>query len=71
MASVKKIGDHHWVVHMGDEPDSTELVEVRMSAESAERIVSDVQKTLAALNPDRDDLPGDTLGSAVLLKLSR
>lgn len=70
MSKVQKLADR-WLVHMGSAAKSTEIVEVRMSAEMAAKLVDEETRTMARLNPDQEDLHQQTLGSAVLAKLGR
>ena len=51
---------------MGSPSDSCVTVEVNMSLETATRIAERETQRIAALNPGRDDLDAETVGSAVL-----
>lgn len=66
MATMAKIGENRWVVHMGSPSDSCVTVEVNMSLETARRIAEKETKRIAALNPGRDDIDPESVGSAVL-----
>ena len=66
MATVAKTGDNRWVVHMGSPNDSCMTVEVNMSLETARRIAEKETKRISALNPGRDDIDPESVGSAVL-----
>lgn len=66
MATVANLGENRWVVHMGSPSDSCVSVEVNMSLETAKRIAERETERIAALNPGRDDLDPETVGSAVL-----
>ncbi len=71
MATVAKLDENRWVVHMGSPGDSCVTVEVNMSLETAGRIAEKETERLAALNPDRDDIGPETVGSAVLSVLGQ
>ena len=66
MATVANLGENRWVVHMGSPSDSCVTVEVNMNLETATRIAERETKRIAALNPGRDDINPETVGSAVL-----
>ena len=66
MATVANPGENQWVVHMGSPSDSCVTVEVNMSVETAKRIAERETERIAALNPGRDDINPETVGSAVL-----
>jgi hypothetical protein len=51
---------------MGSPSESCVTVEVNMSLETAMRIAERETQRIAALNPGRDDLDPETVGSAVL-----
>ena len=51
---------------MGSPSDSRVTVEVNMSFETAKRIAERETKRIAALNPGRDDISPESVGSAVL-----
>ena len=55
-----------WQVHMGGEDQSEVTVQVHMSAEMAERLARRETDRLKELNPERVDLPPESVGSAVL-----
>ena len=65
MASVAVDG-RRWTVHMGSEANSEVTVEVHMSEEMAEKIASRETARLKAINPERDDIPPESVGSAVM-----
>ena len=65
MASVAMDG-RRWTVHMGSEANSQVVVEVHMSEEMAEQIRSRETARLKAINPQRDDIPPESVGSAVM-----
>lgn len=66
MATVHSAGENRWVVHTGSASESRVTVEVHMSPETARKIAERETQRLAALNPGRDDLEPQTVGSAVL-----
>ncbi len=66
MATVESVGENRWIVHMGSPSESCVTVEVNMSLETAMRIAERETQRIAALNPGRDDLDPETVGSAVL-----
>ena len=66
MATVANLGENRWVVHMGSPSDSCVTVEVNMSVKTAKRIAKRETERIAALNPGRDDIDPETVGSAVL-----
>ena len=66
MATVANLGENRWVVHMGSPSDSCVTVEVNMSLETAQRIAERETERIATLNPGRDDIDPETVGSAVL-----
>lgn len=51
---------------MGSADESQVTVEVHMSRETARRISEHETRRIAALNPGREDLEPQTVGSAVL-----
>jgi len=55
-----------WEVHMGGKAQSEVTVQVHMSAEMAERLARRETERLKELNPERADLPAESVGSAVL-----
>ena len=65
MASVAVDG-RRWTVHMGSEANSEVTVEVHMSEAMAEQIASRETARLKAINPERDDIPPESVGSAVM-----
>ena len=66
MATVENAGEQRWVVHLGSLDESRVTVEVNMSAETAKRIAERETERIAALNPSRDDLDPQSVGSAVM-----
>ena len=66
MATVQQVSPDRWVVHLGSQEDSEVTIEVHMSREAAEKIAALEAKRIAKLNPDRNDLPPETPGIAVL-----
>ena len=66
MATVENAGEERWFVHLGRPDESRVTVEVNMSAETARRIAERETERLAALNPGRDDLDPQSVGSAVM-----
>ena len=66
MATVRETGENRWVVHTGSTNDSQVTVEVHMSLETARKIADRETQRIAALNPGRDDLDPQSVGSAVL-----
>ena len=71
MATVRSAGENHWVVHMGSTDASQVVVEVHMSLATGKRMAERETQRIAALNPGRDDLDPETVGSAVLSVLGR
>ena len=65
MASVRSNGSH-WEVYMASRDQREVTVQVHMSRAMAERIASRETERLKALNPQRDDIPPESVGSAVL-----
>ena len=65
MASVAVDG-RRWTVHMGSEASSQVVVEVHMSEEMAAQIALQETERLKAINPERDDIPPESVGSAVM-----
>lgn len=65
MATVELDG-RRWTVHMGSKHKSEVTVEVHMSEEMAEQIASRETERIKALNPERGDIPPESLGSAVM-----
>ena len=72
MASVRHPSPSRWVVHLASQSasDSEVTVEVRMSKATAENLAHAETCRIAALNPGRNDLPAEDVGSAVLGILS-
>ena len=72
MASVRHLSATRWVVNLASQSDSDSeiTVELRMSKKTADELAHAEVSRLAALNPGRDDLPVDDVGSAVLGILS-
>ena len=66
MSTVENAGGERWVVHLGRPDESRVTVEVNMSAETARRIAERETERIAALNPGRDDLDPQSVGSAVM-----
>lgn len=66
MARVENAGKQRWVVHLGSPDESRVTVEVNMSTETAKRIAERESARIAALNPGRDDLDPQSVGSAVM-----
>ena len=66
MASVQEISPDRYVVQLSSSSESAVTVEVHMSRETADRITALQTARIAQLNPDRDDVPPQTPGSAVL-----
>ena len=66
MATVESAGENRWIVYMGSPDDPCVTVEVNMSPETARRIAERETQRIATLNPGRDDLDPQTIGSAVL-----
>ena len=66
LATVANIGENRWVVHMGSPSDSRVTVEVNMSLETAKRIAEKETERIATLNPGRDDIKPESVGSAVM-----
>ena len=66
MATVEHVGKERWIVHLGSPDDSRVTVEVNMSAETARRIAERETERIAALNPGRNDLDPESVGSAVM-----
>ena len=65
MASVALNG-RRWTVHMDAEDKAEVTVEVHMTAEMAEQIASRETARIKAINPQRDDIPPESVGSAVM-----
>ena len=55
-----------WEVHMGRKGQSEVTVQVHMSKAMAERLARRETDRLRELNPERTDLPAESVGSAVL-----
>ena len=66
MATVENAGEQRWVVHLGCPDESRVTIEVNMSADTAKRIAVRETERIAALNPGRDDLDPQNVGSAVM-----
>ena len=66
MATVEQAGKHRWVVCMGRRDDPCVTVEVNMDLETAKKIAERETQRIAALNPGRNDLDPETVGSAVM-----
>ena len=71
MSTVRSAGENRWIVHMGSADESQVTVEVRMSLKTAKRMAEHETERIAALNPGRDDLDPETVGSAVLSALAQ
>ena len=56
---------------MGSADESQVTVEVRMNVKTAKRMAERETRRIAALNPGRDDLEPETVGSAVLSALDQ
>ena len=69
MATVETVGEHRWIVHLGSPDESCVTVHVNMSLETAKQIAERETRRIAALNPGRDDLAPQTVGTAVLTVL--
>lgn len=65
MASVASSG-RRWTVHMDAEDKAEVTVEVHMTEEMAEQIASRETARIKAINPQRDDIPPESVGSAVM-----
>lgn len=72
MASVRHPSPKRWVVHLASQSasDSEVTVELRMSKATAKNLAHAESCRIAALNPGREDLPAEDVGSAVLGILS-
>ena len=70
MATVWHDGGDRWVVHLAAQARSEVTIEVRMSRETADKLAAREAARLQALNPGRDDLPPEDVGTAVLHVLS-
>lgn len=70
MATVSHVGRDHWVVHLAAKAQSEVTIEVRMSRDTAKKLAAREAARLQALNPGRDDLPPEDVGTAVLHVLS-
>lgn len=70
MATVRRDGQDRWVVHLAAQAKSEVTIEVGMSRETAEKLAAREAARLQALNPGRDDLPPEDVGTAVLHLLS-
>ena len=66
MATVSKLDENRWQVHMGSRTKSEVMIEVHMSRAMAEQIAARETERLKELNRGRDDLPPESVGSAVL-----
>ncbi len=66
MATVRNAGEQRWIVHLGSPDESRVTVEVNMSAETAKHIAERETERIAALNPGRNDLDPQSVGSAVM-----
>ena len=65
MASVAFDG-RRWTVHIASKDESEVAVEVHMSKEMADQIATWETARIKALNPERDDIPPENPGSAVM-----
>lgn len=70
MATVWHDGRRRWVVHLAAQAESEVTIEVHMSRETAEKLATRETARLQALNPGRDDLAPEDVGTAVLHVLS-
>lgn len=70
MATVWHDGGDRWVVHLAAQARSEVTIEVRMSRETADKLAAREAARLQALNPGREDLPPEDVGTAVLHVLS-
>lgn len=70
MATVQHEGQDRWVVHLAAQATSEVTIEVHMSRETAEKLAARETARLQALNPGRDDLASEDVGTAVLHALS-
>lgn len=66
MATVSKLDENHWQVHMGSRTNSEVMIEVHMSRAMAEQIAARETERLKELNRGRDGVPPESVGSAVL-----
>lgn len=66
MATVENAGERRWVVRLDSPEESLVCVEICMSADTARRIAERETERIAALNPGRDDLDPQSVGSAVM-----
>ena len=68
MASVRHPSPARWVVNLAAKPDPHDevTVELRMSKATADSLAHAESVRVAALNPERTDLPSEDVGSAVL-----
>ena len=69
MATIQRLEENRWVVHMSSPDDSQVTVEIHMNLETATKIAERETQRIAALNPGRDDLDPQTVASAVLTVL--
>ena len=72
MASVRHPSPTRWVVHLASQSasDNEVTVELRMSKATADNLAHAETCRIAALQPGRNDLPAEDVGSAVLGILS-
>ena len=66
MASVLDHGDDRWDVYMASKDQSEVTVQIHMSKAMAERLVRRETDRIRGLNPDRADIPEESVGSAVM-----
>ena len=66
MATVSKLDANRWEVHMGNREHSQVTIEVHMSRALAEQIAARETERIKELNRGRDDLPPESVGSAIL-----
>lgn len=70
MTMMWRDGPDRWVVQLAARAKPEVTVEVRMSRETAEKLAAQEAARLRALNPGRDDLPPEDVGTAVMHVLS-
>ena len=66
VATVSKLDANRWEVHMGSRESSQVTIEVHMSRALAEQIAARETERIKQINRGRDDLPPESVGSAVL-----
>ena len=71
ISTVRSAKEDRWIVQMGSANESQVTVEVRMSLKTVRRMAEHEMQRIAALNPGRDDLEPETVGSAVLSALNQ